>query len=301
MIKDKKIFCIFGMTINSYKKGFTLVELLVVIAIVGLLSAIVLVVTSGLGSQANLAKTLAWSRSINSLLGASSIGFWNFDENPAVHGTVIQDLSGWGNNGTLSTGDGSTNKSTTGVINNALIFDGINDFINLSSYIAVSSGNPWTVELWFRPTTIAWRRLLCPGSGYHELSSRSDGKFMYRWTGGDEWKDFVMAVPYTAGEWYHVVFVANASGYENKINVYGNGKSSTTGWSIIPSGGGTGLNIKQIADDDYIFNGLIDEVHIYSQALTASQIQSRYYAGLDRLLAKGLIGEQEYQEHLLKI
>jgi hypothetical protein len=51
--------------------------------------------------------------------------------------------------------------------------------------------------------------------------------------------------------------------------------------------------------DTYYFNGLIDDVRIYSTILTASQVQSRYYAGLDRLLANGLISEKECQNHLI--
>jgi len=46
------------------------------------------------------------------------------------------------------------------------------------------------------------------------------------------------------------------------------------------------------------FNGLIDEVRIYEKALETAQVKELYYAGLDRLLAKGLIDEQEYQERL---
>jgi hypothetical protein len=46
-------------------------------------------------------------------------------------------------------------------------------------------------------------------------------------------------------------------------------------------------------------NGFIDEVRIYATDLTASQIESQYYAGLDRLLAEGQISEQEYGQRLL--
>jgi hypothetical protein len=46
------------------------------------------------------------------------------------------------------------------------------------------------------------------------------------------------------------------------------------------------------------FDGSVDEARIYNTALTASQIQSQYYVGLNKLLAKGLIDETEYQQRL---
>ncbi|MBZ1345499.1 MAG: LamG domain-containing protein, partial [Candidatus Nealsonbacteria bacterium] len=46
-------------------------------------------------------------------------------------------------------------------------------------------------------------------------------------------------------------------------------------------------------------HGLIDEVRIYNRALRAAQIEASYLAGLERLLAKDLIDEQEYQQRLL--
>jgi hypothetical protein len=51
-------------------------------------------------------------------------------------------------------------------------------------------------------------------------------------------------------------------------------------------------------DRDNPFNGIIHEARVYNTAFTASQIQSQYYTGLNRLLAKGLMEEKEYRERL---
>jgi hypothetical protein len=50
---------------------------------------------------------------------------------------------------------------------------------------------------------------------------------------------------------------------------------------------------------NYPYKGLIDEVRVHNAVLTISQIQSQYRAGLNRLLAKGLINGQEYRERLI--
>jgi hypothetical protein len=59
------------------------------------------------------------------------------------------------------------------------------------------------------------------------------------------------------------------------------------------------LNIGRLSD--YVVNGLVDEVRIYETALTSAQIEAQYYAGLHKLLSKGLMSEEEYQERLVKI
>ena len=52
-------------------------------------------------------------------------------------------------------------------------------------------------------------------------------------------------------------------------------------------------------DTTRAFDGLIDEVLIYSTPLNFSEIQSLYYSGLNNLLAKGLMTEGEYQERVV--
>jgi len=53
------------------------------------------------------------------------------------------------------------------------------------------------------------------------------------------------------------------------------------------------------SSDNIYFHGLIDELCIYSEALSSTQIKANYYAGLKRLLAKGRIDEQEYKDRYL--
>jgi len=46
------------------------------------------------------------------------------------------------------------------------------------------------------------------------------------------------------------------------------------------------------------YNGLIDEVQVYAEALTATGIQKYYAQGLNRLLAKNAITEEEYNQRI---
>ena len=211
-------------------------------------------------------------------------GAWDMDEaswtNDCSTDTAL-DSSGNNNYGkSCPNADGT--QPSAGKFGNGGVFDGTDDYVDITT-IDISSGNPWSAELWFNPNVIGWQELLSNVSGYYELSLRVGGKFMYRESGSNEFKEFTMPVSPTVGNWYHVVFVANAPGYENKVNVYGNGQESTTGWSEIPDGGGTRLLIKHFGGTvGRFFNGSIDDVRIYNQALTATEISDLYGTGGDR-------------------
>jgi prepilin-type N-terminal cleavage/methylation domain-containing protein len=307
--------------INS---AFTLVELLVVIAIVGLLSTIILISTSGLREQAEIAKTLQWAKSIDSLLGADAVGIWSMDESPAYHGTEIKDLSGWGNHGTLYTNEGTAvNKSEIGVINGALSFDGIDDYVDVPNPGLITNGS---IETWFYfPSNFAEetvpRNALFGFNKSGTLANETHatfGGYSSAWAGelltinvdgnyGGWTGNQLFGMDYAPAGWHHFVFTRDESGGK----IYLNGDEVTIG----PALGTNPLSITTVtapfhaADHsvnkigamrntlDY-FNGFIDETHVYSVALTASQIQSQYYAGLNKLLAKKLIDKQEYQQRL---
>jgi hypothetical protein len=61
------------------------------------------------------------------------------------------------------------------------------------------------------------------------------------------------------------------------------------------------LYVGSDAASEYSNFAVIDEVRIYSAALTASAIRGQYLAGLDKLLAKGAIAEENYQQRLSEL
>jgi prepilin-type N-terminal cleavage/methylation domain-containing protein len=290
------------MVLNFYsKRAFTLVELLVVIAIIGLLSTVVLVSTSGLREQAEIAKILTWTRSAQSLLGDSAIGIWNLDEDPASHGSTIYDLSGWGNNGVLYTNDGTTDKSVLGVVGNALSFDGTDDYVEAP----ILTPSNVTVEAWIKinainltdyPRVVSNLKNETIWKGfeiYQLINSRAIHIQMN--VAGTFWSGYI-GTP-DLGEWTHVAFTFDGSYVRPYFNgIIGTPQSfpGTITYHSVPGK----TYISKNPNVGTAFNGLIDEVRIYNTALTASQIQSQYYTGLDKLLTKELIDEEEYQARL---
>jgi prepilin-type N-terminal cleavage/methylation domain-containing protein len=280
------------MFLSAKLKAFTLVELLMVIAIVGLLSTIVLAVTNGVSEQGRIAKGLQFSKHLENSLGDYLVGRWFFDEGTGV---TARDSSGWNNDGVI-TGAIYTDDAPSGY-GHSLDFDGL-DYIQIANHNSLALGNAITVEAWVNArslsgnTTGQYRiinKFSYPNNGWY---LRYHNSFIFSTYDGSGHNASYSITP-ALNTWHHVVGVSD--GTNNLVYVDGvSGNSVGTGVltnssSVLEISSGSG---------DYDWNGFIDEVKIYNVALTASQIQSQYLVGLNELLIKGLITEQEYLKRL---
>jgi prepilin-type N-terminal cleavage/methylation domain-containing protein len=287
-------------------KAFTLVELLVVIAIVGLLSTIVLAVTSGVSEQGRIAKGLQFSKHLENSLGAYLIGRWTFDETANLCGTnKVCDTSGWDNHGTMNNfvlPHGLVDNDTPSDQGWAMSFDGVDDYVDCGSNpIFNFTDENFTFEAWIKPNTVSgsdqiMHRHSWNSSGYRWQISDGNRMSFYTFQSGVFQTSGTSAGSITSEKWNHVVVVRIGS----SVKLYVDGKDKTTafGTHIDPASRSGTL---QISNSYYpeAYSGLIDGFFIYNTALTASQIQSQYCVGLDGLLVRGLINETEYQKRLV--
>jgi prepilin-type N-terminal cleavage/methylation domain-containing protein len=295
------------MILNSFnkkpnrKKAFTLVEILVVIAVIGFLSSIIFAITRGADEQGRIAKSLYLSQHLHNSLGSYTAGTWTFDEGS---GATANDTSGWENNGTLvgspawrcANVDTSYTPSGQGC---SLEFNGSSQYVNMGKAKDVGET---TVTIWFNSSSPNQYKDMIdfrPGLAY--------GTFSLNWTGdgrpllylnSSNYRYFADISNYIDGNWHFLVLYIKGSdqydieeaalsidtkniGLSSKST--GNSPSDWTGFTV----GGRTYGY---------YSGLIDEVRIYSVGLTSAQIQSKYYAGLKRLLSRSQISEQEYQQ-----
>ena len=214
------------------------------------------------GSPADVPVTLTVVPPATGLVGA-----WGFDE--ATGATAI-DSSGSGNPGTIS---GATR--TTGKYGGALSFDGINDWVTVADANSLDVTNKMTVEAWLLPTALggAWRTALIKeqsGQLAYALYAATDTGSRPSanvFTTSDHGLLGPAALPLNA--WSHLAMTYDGTTLRLYVNGSQVSSAALTGNAVVSTGalriGGNGVWGEW-------FNGTIDDVRLYSRALTAAEI-----------------------------
>ncbi len=269
-------------------KAFTLVELLVVVAVLALLASVVFSNLTGAREQAKISNALSFQSNMHNLLGVDLVGWWNFDEGS---GNTANDLSGYGNNGTLSDFDfndsSGWSNDTPSPGGYSLKFDGVNDYLILGNKIGSFIDNSVTISAWIKPDSSGSREISNQGQWdggpwtgwrFRQISSRINLKI-----GDNTLTSYELSAgTLEFGNWQHVVGSWDGSYiklYIDGLNVGNEAKELTLQMN-------SGQHyIGKYAGNAYFFNGLIDDVRIYSRALTAYEVQTLYAQTKDNYLS----------------
>jgi prepilin-type N-terminal cleavage/methylation domain-containing protein len=264
-------------------KSFTVIELLVVIAIIGVLASIVLVSLSGTRDRAQIAKTLLYSNQVYHSLGADIVGNWDFDEGS---GTTALDSSGYYSTGTIMNGASYTTDTPQkaagqGAGKYALSFDGSNDYVRVADKNILDFGTgDFTLSLWFKTNgnPSAESEILSKYSsvGYVVYINTSGVLYFYIRDGSNLRQGGPSG--YLDNKWHHVAVTSDYDGY-SRIYVDGALKGSSNTTFTAPISNSIDLTIGSYTNGTNPFLGLIDEVRIYSAALTSAEIQKLYAEG----------------------
>jgi len=213
--------------------------------------------------------------------GNDPISHWMLDEGT---GLTAYDSVG-SNHGILVNGP----IWTTGQIDGALSFDGIDDYVDLGNDTSLKPPLPVTLSAWINlsqndKTIISLDN--CSSTYYGvwmnvNLANQltigfGDGS---GWGSGSYRRSKEGTTPLNAGTWYHVVAVVGGatdmSLYVNGID--DGGTYSGTGGTLVYSSGNASIGTKHY--EGICFDGMIDDMRLYNRALSAEEVQALYLRG----------------------
>jgi RHS repeat-associated protein len=193
---------------------------------------------------------------------ADLVGYWKFDEGG---GLTTGDSSGNGNGGTLQNGPAWT----TGKINGALNFDGLDDYVQVGPAARLVMTNSMTIGAWVYPTAT--------GSG---IVVNKEGEYEIAIAGTVQWA-IANTVPGWA--WINTGYVVSLNQWTHIALVYdGTAVKTYANGALVHTYAASGP-ISQTTNDFRIggrqccpqfFQGRLDEVRVYNRALSATEIQT---------------------------
>jgi hypothetical protein len=193
-------------------------------------------------------------------------------------GTTWSDLSGNGNNGTLT--NGPTFNSGNG---GSIVFDGVDDYTIIPDSPALKLNGNFTIMLWHRAIT---KTNTFPGPLYKGNSAIVGGGYILFYTSvnnGIMWiKRDNIQLPMTSAVntyWSHITFTydgTNVRGYLNGVNSY---TSSTVTYST--NNDNSSLLLGRA---DQSGNAAIGTIQMYNRALSAQEVLQNFNATKSRFI-----------------
>lgn len=195
------------------------------------------------------------------------IGHWPLDES---QGDIARDRSGHGHDGMLY-GDPAWSPAG-GRVGGALVFDGLDDYIDCGNPAALNIQDEITLACWIKVAAFTrdWETILAKGDGSYRLSRSGLGNAIHFGIGGTSAQRLDGVTSVADDEWHHVAGVYDGS----QAAIYVDGIPD----AAVPATG----KINTSPDNLFIgensqnrgryLKGLVDDVRIYDRALDATEV-----------------------------
>jgi len=211
-------------------------------------------------------------------LDPSLVGDWRLDDGA---GTTAIDSSGLGNNGTLV----GSPTWVTGELGGALAFDGATSYVDIPAKASLANIPVKTVTAWIQLGASAAHAQIFVGKDASvacgwEFSVQPNLSIEYHqcFDQDGQWQTPPSTI--AVGEWHHVAVVYDRTSTANLPTIYFDGAAQSLNVVEIPMGSEADESTKDVGiagnaiDQTEDFAGKIDDVRIYTRALSTAEIQA---------------------------
>lgn len=221
-------------------------------------------------------------------LDAGLVGYWTMDNQDIYWlSNSIRDRSGNNNNGTFN-GMSMTTAPVAGKLGQAIMFDGVDDYIITTNMRNNFNDETVTISVWFKANGAG---IVVDELGQTAINTNwHDSQIEVLATGEVKvrvWNLTAVSLGIASfGKWHHAILRYNKA--TNKLDGFLNGvksASEVSGDRMAPWESGYGMyyafgvtDTTKLGGGAY-FNGLIDDVRIYNRALSDSEAKQLYNQG----------------------
>jgi hypothetical protein len=228
-----------------------------------------------------------WSFVISSPTGL--VGYWKFDEGT---GDIAYDVSGYENHGALM--NEPTWADGLPLLSKALDFDGENDYVEIPDDLSLDISGPFTISAWIYPRSFpdwsAWDFASFVNKWMNYILQTGEFgprrlRMIFRDAQGES---YVLESPdntLTLDEWQHVAGLWDG----DSLKLFRSGQQVASAYAgpVAPNPTSNPLYISTESTSWQFFDGLIDEVKVYSRALSPEEIGVEFESGFIRGDANG--------------
>lgn len=234
------------------------------------------------------------------------VAHWTFDGKDMTPSIV--DVTGNGYRGVLVNQSPTT--TTIGKIGQGLLFDGTNDYVTVTDPTFFDGGNRITVGGWAKTTSLSAERYIvtkstCSGGtdqGIFELgggfTSAGYPEFtLYKGGGKPDYEHIVGTTRIDDGMWHHVAGTYDGAYVRLYVDGVESASVATTSLTF-PATQSSNLEIGSCNGGTYLWDGSLDDIRVYTRALSGDEIRRLYLMGASLkanvskrdLLTNGLVG-----------
>jgi hypothetical protein len=213
------------------------------------------------------------------VLADSPAAYWRFDEGS---GSTATDSTGHGNSGNYQNGPTLGAAGLIGGGNTAVSFDGVDDRVFVPDSAGLSPTAAVTVEAWVNGSSFAsspggYRTVANKGNSYwlrvDNVAGVQRARFFIRDAG--VFFGATSSVAIATGSTYHLVGTYDGSTVRIYVNGVDQGPSTHTG-AIDDTTTALVISTSSVS----IWDGRLDEIAIYGQALSSTRVQAHYTKGI---------------------